>query len=111
MCTGLKPGVKELAEPLLIAGRRLEMSGRTPPIGYEGIVGHVRTEFSQSLTAVALPVFDLSANFSQRLAFPGHLRWRQVPTRMAWHMAEIFGVVTGDAHHPDRSHTARTPHH
>ena len=111
MCTGLKPGVKELAEPLLIARRRLEMSGRTPPVGHEGIVGHVLTEFRQGLPAVALPVFDLIANLSQRLAFPGHLRWRQVPTRMAWHIAEIFGVVTGDAHHPGRPHPARAPHH
>ena len=111
MCTGLKPSVKELAEPLLIARRRLEMSGRTPPVGHEGIVGHVLTEFSQGLTAVALPVFELIANRSQRLAFPGHLRWRQVPTRMAWHIAEIFGVVTGDANHPGRSHPARAPHH
>src|SRR5262245_35510135 len=111
MCTGLKPGVKELAEPLLIARRRLKMSGRTPPVGHEGVVGHVRTEFSQGLTAVALPVFNLIANLSQRLAFPGHLRWRQVPTRMAWHIAEIVGVVTGDAHHPSRPHAARAPHH
>ena len=111
MCTGLKPSVKELAEPLLIARRRLEMSGLTPPVGHEGIVGHVLTEFSQGLTAVALPVFDLSANLSQRLAFPGHLRWRQVPTRMAWHIAEIVGVVTGDTKHPSRPHPARAPHH
>jgi hypothetical protein len=62
MCTGLKPGVKELAEPLLIARRRLEMSGRTPPVGHEGVVGHVLTEFSQGLTAVALPVLNLIAD-------------------------------------------------
>jgi hypothetical protein len=30
---------------------------------------------------------------------------------MARHIAEIFGVVTGDANHPGRPHTARTPHH
>ena len=30
---------------------------------------------------------------------------------MAWHIAEIVGVVTGDAHHPGRPHTARAPHH
>src|SRR5262245_66224628 len=110
MCTGLKPGVKELAEPLLIARRRLKMSGRTPPVGHEGVVGHVRTEFSQGLTAVAFPVFNLIANLSQRLAFPGHLRRRQVPTRMARHIAEIFGVVTGDAHHPGCPYPDRAPH-
>jgi hypothetical protein len=89
MGTGLKPGVKELAEPLLIARRWLEMRGRTPPVGHKGVVGHVLTECSQGLTAIALPVFDLLANRRQRLAFPGHLRWRQVPTRMAWHITEI----------------------
>ena len=65
MCTRLKPRVKELAEPLLIARRRLEMRGRTPPVGHEGIVGHVRTEFRQGLPAVALPVCDLLANLRQ----------------------------------------------
>ena len=65
MGTCLKPGVKELAEPLLIARRRLKMRGWTPPVGHEGVVGHMRTEFRQGLPAVALPVGDLRANLRQ----------------------------------------------
>ena len=57
MCTGLKPSVKELAKLLLVAGRRLEMSRRTPPVGHQGVVSHMITKFSQGLTAIALPVF------------------------------------------------------
>lgn len=62
MRTRLKPGVKEVTELLPITRCWLEMSGWTPSVGHEGVVGHVLTEFSQGLTAVALWVFDLIAN-------------------------------------------------
>jgi hypothetical protein len=39
MGTRLTPRVKELAEPLLIARRRREMSRRTPAVSHEGVVG------------------------------------------------------------------------
>jgi hypothetical protein len=59
------------------------------------------------LSAVALAVFQLQADFAQRPALPSHLDWGEVPVLVTGNTrsVKVFAVVARRALHSDRAMT------
>jgi hypothetical protein len=69
-------------------------------------------EFIHGLAAIALGIFNLSADLAKRLADPSHVYRRKMPLRIAWHAAgiEIRRTMAGRTAHPDRAEIIGTAH-
>src|SRR5258708_4120151 len=90
-CAAVDPGLDQLAQPLLGAGRRRAAGAGMPAIGHQVVLGHVLVELGEIAPAVAAAVLELAADLADGLAFPRHLARRELPARMPRDAA-----VTGD---------------
>src|SRR6266403_705699 len=67
------PGLDQLAQPLLGAGRRRAAGAGMPAIGHQVVLGHVLVELGKIAPAVAAAVLELAADLADGLAIPSNL--------------------------------------
>src|SRR3954447_3853468 len=82
---GVDPGLDQLTQPLLGAGRGGATGPRFPRPADEIVVRQMLVQQREIAPAVALRVLDLAADLAHRLALPRHLDRRQAPARMPGH--------------------------
>jgi hypothetical protein len=82
----------QLAEQRLAAGSGLATGARLPSPSLQVIVSVMFVQQRQIAPAVAIAIFELSANLSDRLALPRHLdgRHHPVPFVVAFHPLETM---------------------
>src|SRR6516165_1642422 len=96
-CAGFHPCFSERACFLLAAGSRLAAKAGRPSPANQRVGADVMHQLLQRATTVALGIFDLGADLTERLAFPPHLTRREVPFRVARHAGGIeVGLLVAD---------------
>src|SRR5690348_2772117 len=97
----LRPCFDERARLLLRARHRRTAEARLPRPADQRVLADVVDQLFDFAAAIAGRVLDLGADLGERLAFPTHLPWREVPFRVARYAArlEIGVAVTGLAPH------------
>src|SRR5262249_16879205 len=111
--TRVYPGLDELAQHGLRAGRRLAPgAGRQCPPD-ERVGRHVLDDLLEAATAIARRILQLLADLGQRAALPGHRERRQVPVGMSRHAdrVEVRTRVAGRAVQSGGAVSIRTAAH
>src|SRR5690242_7739393 len=105
----IHPRFDQRAKLLLRPRRGFAARVGMPAPTHQRIVRHVLHHLLQRLAAVALEVFDLRADLTERLADPCHLDRREQPFRMAGNARGIVVVraMTSDTTHARGAHPTR----
>src|SRR4051794_24766322 len=80
---GINPRLDKLTEPLLRSRNGSTAKSRIPAPGNEVILREMLMEKRQVASAIAGWIFELGADFTNRLSFPRHFNRSEAPTGMA----------------------------
>src|SRR3954447_3052681 len=108
--SGFHPGLNQRAGLLLRTGRRAAADAGDPGPADQRIFADVMDKVFDLAPAIAGRIFDLCANFGNRFALPRHRKRREMPFRMARHMAgvEIRVPMAGRTAHRRETMAVRT---
>src|SRR5258705_1371783 len=87
--SGFHPGLNQRTGLLLRTRRGAAAGTGDPGPADQGIFADVMDKIFDLASAIAGRVFELRANFGNRLALPRHLKRRKMPFRMARHTAGV----------------------
>src|ERR1700691_4202387 len=93
------PGLNERARLLLRAWRWFAARPWRPRPADQMVLADMFNEARQRAGAVARGILDLGADLADRLAFPSHLTWREMPDRVSGHYAEVRPLMADRTSH------------